>query len=136
MLSRAQRHVILVESIRANVPKAALALEAIDAGVNVRTELASLHRALHLMKSDAQAAGLHDVARPLDHVERMVEASREFTGHEVDARLVTAMLEAVDDAGRRLAQGQTPMLPEALRTDAEKAGAEARQRLRSRIRPA
>jgi chemotaxis protein histidine kinase CheA len=137
MLSREQRLVIFRRSLEENVERAWRARDALEVGIDRRTNVATLRRALHTIKSDARSARVTDVAGLLEEVERVLEAGQEEKDFEVDWKLVDAVLEELARQVKSYAAEKKHPIEKGLRERAKEAGRVARQSLRGdRVRRA
>jgi chemotaxis protein histidine kinase CheA len=130
MLSPEQRLFMFRQALPSNLKRMRSCLESVDAEIDVRSNLAGLLRAVHSIKTDAQAAGLTALARLVDHVERVVEASAEHTDYALERDVVGRLGEHLEEI-ERAPEGRS--LPEAdaeLRAQAQRAGDAARQRMK------
>lgn len=130
MLTEEQRRRILKESLKKQVPRILLAVEALEAGVDAPASYRStLRRALHKIKTDAEAADMDEIAEAAGHLERVVEAAARSDDFEPDLPLIEEAAEAFQAAAMAL-PGSVKPLGKGLRGRARKSGTAARARLR------
>lgn len=130
MLTDAQRRQILKESLKKQVPRILLAVEALEQGADApASHRSTLKRALHKIKTDADAAGIKPLATVAGHLERVVEAASRKEDFEPDLALIDEAADAFQEAADSLPES-VPTLGKGLRDRARKLGDKARARLR------
>ncbi len=130
MLTEEQRRQILKESLKRQVPRIVLAVEALDQGADApATHRSTLRRALHKVKTDANAADLEALAQVAGHLERAVEAAGKDSDFELDLPLVDEAALAFQEAEQALPESE-PKIGKGVRDRARKLGNKARARLR------
>lgn len=130
VLTEEQRRQILKESLKKQVPRILLAVEALQQGVDApASHRSTLKRALHKVKTDAEPAGLEAMAVVAGHLERAVEAAGRAGDYELDLALVDEAALAFQEVERALPESE-PALEKGLRDRARELGDKARARLR------